>query len=69
MKSYNTLIIICMKDRCVVSLVHDMTDRWCGFLFDRCERLFSMDIFNWDHADCPLSGIKKCPLVGGFFIH
>ena len=25
-----------------------------------------MDIFNWDHAYCPLSGIKKFPLVGGF---
>ena len=42
-----------------------MTDG-CGFLFVRCERQFSMDLFNWDHADCPLSGIKKCPLVGGF---
>ena len=25
-----------------------------------------MDSFNRDHADCSLSGIKKCPLVGGF---
>ena len=25
-----------------------------------------MDLFNRDHADCPLSGIKKRPLVGGF---
>ena len=25
-----------------------------------------MDLLNWDHADCPLSGIKKHPLVGGF---
>ena len=25
-----------------------------------------MDLFNRDHADCLLSGIKKRPLVGGF---
>ena len=24
-----------------------------------------MEFFNRDHADCPLSGIKKRPLVGG----
>ena len=46
-----------------VSLMHA---DGCGFLFVRCERLFSMDLFNRDHADCPLSGIKKRPLVGGF---
>ena len=38
----------------------------CGFLFVRCERQFSMDFFNRDYADCPLSGIKKRPFVGGF---
>ena len=25
-----------------------------------------MEFFNRNHADCPLSGIKKRPLVGGF---
>ena len=30
------------------------------------KRRFSMEFFNWEHAVCPLSGIKKRPLVGGF---
>ena len=26
---------------------------------------FSVEVFNRDHTDCPLAGIKKRPLVGG----
>ena len=47
----------------VVLLMHD--NDGCGFLFVLREKLFSMGSFNWDHADCPLSGIKKRPVVGG----
>ena len=28
---------------------------------------FSVEVFNRDHADCPLAGIKKRPLVGGSY--
>ena len=45
--------------------MHDMTGG-CGFLFVRCERPFSMDFFIRGHAHCPLSGIKKRLLIGGF---
>ena len=47
-------------------MVSRMHDDGCGFLFVFYERLFSMGFFNWDHADCPLSGIKKRLLMGGF---
>ena len=30
------------------------------------ERRFSMDDFRREHAVCPLSGIEKRPLVGGY---
>ena len=45
------------------SLMHD--DDGCGFLFVLRERPFLMGFLNWDHANYLLSGIKKCPLVGG----
>ena len=35
------------------------------FLSVRYKRRFSTDFFSWEHAVCPLSGIKKRPLVGG----
>ena len=35
-------------------------------LFVRYERRFSMDFCSREHTVCPLSGIKKRPLVGGF---
>ncbi len=38
----------------------------CGFQFVRYKRLFSTDFCSREHAVCPLSGIKKRPLVGGF---
>ena len=47
----------------MVSLMQD--DDGCGFLFFLRERPFSMGFFNWDHDDCPLSRIKKHPVVGG----
>ena len=43
-----------------VSLMHA---DGCGFLFVRCERQFSMDLFNRWHSQCPL--YRGCPLVGG----
>ena len=43
----------CMKDR-------------CGFLFVRHKRHCCTELVSWEHAACPLSGIKKRPLVGGW---
>jgi len=43
----------CMKDR-------------CGFLFVRYKRRCCTELVSWEHAACPLSGIKKRPLVGGW---
>ena len=37
-----------------------------GFLSVRYERRFSTDGFSREHAVCPLSGIEKRPLVGGY---
>ena len=42
----------CMKDR-------------CGFLIVRHKRRCCTEFVSWEHAACPLSGIKKRPLVGG----
>ena len=36
----------------------------CGFV--RYKRQFSTDFCSREHTVCPLSGIKKRPLVGGF---
>ena len=38
-----------------------------GFRFVRYTRQFFVMLTNWEHAVCPLSGIKKRPLVGGRF--
>jgi len=38
----------------------------CDFLFVRYERHYCTELVSWEHAACPLSGIKKCPLVGGW---
>ena len=37
-----------------------------GFLSVRYEKRFSTDGFSREHAVCLLSGIEKCPLVGGY---
>jgi len=42
-----------------------MKDR-CGFLFVRYERRYSTELVSWEHAACPLSGIKKRPLLWGW---
>jgi len=42
-----------------------MKDRW-GFLFVRYKKHCCTEMVSWEHAACPLSGIKKCPLVGGW---
>ena len=42
-----------------------MKDR-CGFLFVRHKRHCCTELVSWEHAACPLSGIKKRPLVGGW---
>jgi len=42
-----------------------MKDR-CGFLFVHYKRHCCTELVSWEHAACPLSGIKKCPLVGGW---
>jgi len=43
----------CMKDR-------------CDFLFVRYKRRCCTELVSWEDAACPLSGIKKRPLVGGW---
>ena len=42
-----------------------MKDR-CGFLFVHYKRHYCTELVSWEHAACPLSGIKKRPLVGGW---
>ena len=42
------------------------TNDGCGFQFIRYKRQFLTDFCSREHAVCPLSGIKKRPLVGGF---
>ena len=42
-----------------------MKDR-CGFLFVHYKRCYCTELVSWEHAACPLSGIKKRPLVGGW---
>ena len=37
----------------------------CGFLFVRHKRHFCTELISWEHVACPLSGIKRRPLVGG----
>ena len=37
----------------------------CGFLFVRYKRHCCTELVSWEHAACPLSGIKKRLLVGG----
>ena len=37
-----------------------------GFLAVRYEKRSSTDDFSWEHAVCPLSGIEKRLLVGGY---
>ena len=38
----------------------------CGFLFVRYKRHFCKELISWEHVACPLSGIKRRPLVGGW---
>ena len=38
----------------------------CGFLFVRYKRHFCTELIIWEHVACPLSGIKRRPLVGGW---
>jgi len=54
-RTLRTLPILnsCMKDR-------------CGFLFVRYKRHCCTELVSWEHAACPLSGIKKRLLVGGW---
>ena len=42
------------------------TNNGCGFQFVRYKRQLSTDFCSRKHAVCPLSGIKKRLLVGGF---
>jgi len=42
-----------------------MKDRF-GFMFVRCKRHCCTELVSWERAACPLSGIKKRPLVGGW---
>ena len=37
-----------------------------GFLFVRYKRHFCTELVSWEHVACPLSGIKRRPLVGGW---
>ena len=41
-----------------------MKDRW-GFLFVHYKRHYCTELVSWEHAACPLSGIKKRLLVRG----
>jgi len=42
-----------------------MKDR-CGFPFVRYKKRYFTELVSWEHAACPLSGIKKRLLVGGW---
>ena len=53
-RTHSIINYSCMKDR-------------CGFLFVRYKRHCCTELVSWEHAACPLSGIKKRPLVGGWF--
>ena len=52
-----------MKDGCGFAYARLMGVASCLFVV---RGSFQWTLFNRDHADCPLSGIKKRPLVGGF---
>ena len=39
----------------------------CVFLFSAIRRQFCIEKSRWEFEFCPLSGIKKCPLLGGCF--
>ena len=39
----------------------------CGFLFVRYRRQFCIEKSRWEFEFCPLSGIKKRPLLGSCF--
>ncbi len=39
---------------------------WLPIYLSTIKRQFSTDFCSREHAVCPLSGIKKRPLVGGF---
>ena len=38
----------------------------CGFLFVRYKRHFCTELISWEYVACPLSGIKRRQLVGGW---
>ena len=38
----------------------------CGFLFVRYKRHFCTELISWEHVACPLSGIKRRPLLEGW---
>ncbi len=38
----------------------------CGFLFVRYKRHFCTELISWEHVACPLFGIKRRPLMGGW---
>ena len=52
--------------QCEASLHTLMKMGVVSFMHDRWVWQFSMDFCSREHTVCPLSGIKKRPLVGGF---
>ena len=47
-------------------ILNSCTKDRCGFLFVRYKRHCCTELVSWEHATCPLPGIKKRPLVGGW---
>ena len=47
-------------------ILNSCTKDRCGFLFVRYKRHCCTELVSWEHAACPLSGIKKRLLVGGW---
>ena len=46
-----------------LTISNSCTKDRCGFLFVRYKRHCCTELVSWEHATCPLSGIKKRPLV------
>ena len=64
-KSDDLSTIVSSAVQHALPILNSCTKDRCGFLFVRYKRHCCTELVSWEHAACPLSGIKKCPLVGG----
>ena len=55
-----------MHRRTMIIVLNSRMKDGCGFLFVRYKRHFCTELISWEHVACPLSGIKRRPLVGGW---